>query len=216
LASHPWAFWPAALVPSPLLAAPLLPAWLLPTWLLPAIVAPFVGSFLGVLIRRLPAGRPVGLARSACEACGHGLGPLEMVPIASFLVLRGRCRACGARIAPAHLGVEVAALAVALAAGAVLAEPGPLWAGCVLGWTVLALAWIDMRHFLLPDVLTLPLVLAGLAATWALQPDALADHALAAALGYLALRGLGAAYRARATPSCWRRRGRGPGWRRCR
>jgi leader peptidase (prepilin peptidase)/N-methyltransferase len=74
-------------------------------------------------------------------------------------------------------------------------EPVQVWAGCGLGWTLLALAWIDSAELLLPDVLTLPLLLAGLALTWAWDPDALTDHCLATVLGYLSFQGLAAAYR---------------------
>ena len=158
---------------------------------LPVLAAPFVGSFLGVLIRRLPDDRPIAVGRSACEACGRTLGPLDLVPIASFLALRGRCRSCGAPIAAMHLGVELAATAIAASAAAT-DTGGPLWAGCALGWTLLALAWIDWEHFWLPDALTLPLLVGGLAATWRFAPWAATDHAAAAALAYAGLRGLGA------------------------
>ncbi len=117
------------------------------------------------------------------------------MPIASYLLLRGRCRSCGARIAPFHLAVEVAALAVATVAAAVLPDPATLSCGCGLGWTLLALAWIDWEAFILPDVLTLPLVLAGLEVTFWLERDTLTDHAAAAALGYLLFRGVAWAYR---------------------
>ncbi len=166
-----------------------------PTCLPPLIAAPFIGSFLGVLIRGLPASRPVVARRSACESCGHALGPAQLVPIVSFIVQRGRCRHCGARIAPMHLGVELAALGVAAWAAMTLPDAPTLWLGCALGWTLLALGWIDWLHMILPDVLTLPLVLMGLAATWILDPDAVADHAAAAALGYLAFRALEIGYR---------------------
>ncbi len=159
------------------------------------MVAPFIGSLLGVLIRRLPEGRPVALVRSACEACGHPLGPAELVPVASFLALRGRCRWCAMPIAPMHLAAELAALAVA---AWVLWADGPgaaAWWDCGLGWTLLALAWIDAEHGFLPDVLTLPLVLAGLAAGWTLAPETLGDAALGAAAGYLAFRGIALGYR---------------------
>ncbi len=166
-----------------------------PIWLAPLLLAPFVGSFLGVLIRDLPAGRLVGLRRSACETCGHRLGPADLFPIVSFLLQRGRCRHCGDRIAGRHLAVELGAIGVAVWAGSALTDAATLWAGCVLGWTLLALGWIDWEHLRLPDALTLPLLLAGLAATWALQPDALFDHALAAAAGYAAFRLLQIGYR---------------------
>jgi leader peptidase (prepilin peptidase) / N-methyltransferase len=168
--------------------------------LLPLLVAPFVGSFLGVLILRLPAGAPVVFARSACNRCGSRLDALDLVPLASYALLRGRCRHCGQAIGWFNPAVELAAVAVAL--WAVLAEQNiaepdiaELWAGCVLGWTLLALTWIDWTELLLPDVLTLPLLLAGLGLTSAWEPDALTDHCLSAALGYLAFQGLAAGYR---------------------
>lgn len=164
-------------------------------WLWPVLAAPFVGSLLGVLIRRLPAGRPVLWARSACERCSHPLGPADLVPLVSYLALRGRCRHCGAPIPAFHLGIELAAIAVALSAVVSGDDGACLWAGCVLGWTLLTLAWIDAEHLSLPDALTLPLVLAGLLATWLLAPAAIPDHALGAAVGWLALWAVAAGYR---------------------
>lgn len=163
-------------------------------WWMPVLAAPFVGSTLGVVVRRLPAGQPVAVTRSACEACGHALGPAELVPIVSYLALRGQCRHCGTSIATMHLAIELAALAVAAVAACVVSGDA-LWAGCLLGWTLLALAWIDQATFWLPDVLTLPLVILGLAVTWWLQSWALEDHALAAAVGYASLRGVAWGYR---------------------
>lgn len=163
-------------------------------WFLPLLVAPFVGSALGTLVQRLPRGRPIALVRSACESCGRALGPLDLVPIASYVALGGKCRSCRSRIAPFHLWIELAALGVAASAVLVEADPGRLWAGCCLGWTLLALAWIDCEHMLLPDVLTLPLVLAGLAATWLLSSGDMADHAIGAAVGYAAFRAIAVVY----------------------
>lgn len=173
--------------------------------LLPLLVSPFIGSLLGTVVRRLPHGRALVLARSACEACGRVLAPRDLVPLLSFLWLRGRCRTCRASIAPFHLGIELAAVAVAGWAILVVPDqPAQLWADCVLGWTLLALAVIDAEHLRLPDVLTLPLVVLGLLATAWLDPDAAAEHAAAAALGFLAFQGVAYAYR-------WLRRREGLG-----
>ena len=165
--------------------------------LLPLLVSPFIGSFLGVVIRRLPLGRPIASGRSACEGCGRALPARDLVPLVSFVLLRGRCRFCRAGIARFHPGIELAAIAVA--AWATLVDPGVellvLWANCALGWSLLALAWIDWDHLRLPDALTLPLLALGLFATWALDPEAATDHAAAAALAYLAFRSVALAYR---------------------
>lgn len=165
-------------------------------WLPPLLFAPFAGSLLGVLVRRLPQHRPVVLARSACEACGRVLAWWEMIPLLGYAVLRGRCRTCRAPIAPMHCWIEAAALLPAAAAVAVQRGTASVWADCVLGWALLALAWIDWRHGRLPDALTLPLLLLGLAATWWLEPAALTDHAIGAAAGYAAFRLVALAYRA--------------------
>jgi len=159
------------------------------------LVSPFVGSFLGVVVRRLPLGRSVVSGRSACEACRHPLGVRDLVPLVSYAALRGRCRYCRASIAPMHPAIELASLAVAASAAIADGADNPrLWAGCVLGWTLLTLGWIDWKHLRLPDALTLPLILAGLAVTWRLDPTSLGDHAAAAAGGYTAFRLLGLAY----------------------
>jgi leader peptidase (prepilin peptidase)/N-methyltransferase len=159
------------------------------------LVAPFIGSFLGVVITRLPQGRPVVLSRSVCDHCATPLGVRDLVPLVSHVTHRGRCRHCGGAIAPEHVAVELAAIAIVLAAAAVEPDPAALWLDCALGWSLLTLAWIDWQCMRLPDSLTLPLLLAGLGVTAVQQPDALTDHATAAAVAYLALRGLAVAYR---------------------
>ena len=164
-------------------------------WLWPLLAAPFVGSFLGVLIRRLPARRPVMLGRSECDRCGARLEALDLVPLLSFAVLRGRCRRCGEPISPFHWQVELAALALAAAAAMAAVCPPVLWLDCGLGWALLALAWIDFETMTLPDAITLPLLVAGLCATAWLEPGMVIDHVVAAALGYAVLRGAGVIYR---------------------
>ncbi|HVC59326.1 MAG TPA: prepilin peptidase [Acetobacteraceae bacterium] len=164
-------------------------------FVLPLLIAPFAGSFLGVLIVRLPEQRPVVLARSACAACGTPLGPLDLVPLASFALQRGRCRYCGEPIGWFHPAVELAALGVSVCAVLACRTPQQVWAGCLLGWMLLALGWIDALWLLLPDALTLPLLLAGLGVAIVTAPDTVFWHALGAASGYLGLRAVAATYR---------------------
>ncbi|MDH3473801.1 MAG: A24 family peptidase [Rhodospirillales bacterium] len=165
-----------------------------PDALLLIFAAPCVGSFLGVVIERLPTERPILRSRSACDHCGTRLGARDLVPLASWALARGRCRHCGGRLSLFYPAIELAALAMALWSLAVL--PGWLaWAGSALGWTLLALAVIDARHMILPNELSLPLIPAGLAVAWALDPGKLPDHALGALAGFLLILALAALYR---------------------
>jgi leader peptidase (prepilin peptidase)/N-methyltransferase len=155
---------------------------------------PFVGSFLGVIVRRLPEGRPILWARSCCESCGEALRARDLVPLVGWLAARGRCRFCGARLGWFYPAIELAATLVAFVALAVDGR-AETWLDCIFGWWLLALGWIDLRCWLLPDALTLPLILAGLAATAAFDPASLAACALGAVLGYTGLRLVGWGYR---------------------
>ena len=116
------------------------------------------------------------------------------MPLYSWLAAKGRCRFCRHPLGWFYPGIELAALAVALAAVAV-DRGAELWLDCLFGWWLLTLGWIDLQRWLLPDALTLPLVIAGLAAAAALDPEQLTDRALGAALGYLALRVIALLYR---------------------
>jgi leader peptidase (prepilin peptidase)/N-methyltransferase len=155
-------------------------------FLVPAVLlAPFIGSFLGVLIVRVPEGRDVVFSRSACSHCGHWLGVGELLPLVSWIWLRGVCRICSGSIGLFYPAIELAAVAVVIWA-AIAAPSGPaLWASCIYGWMLLTLAIIDQRHFLLPDVLTLPMILIGLAVAAMTGMDTAIDHALGAAGGFL-------------------------------
>lgn len=152
--------------------------------ILALLVAPFVGSFLGVVVERLPEARPIWLARSRCDHCGAPLGARDLIPVLSWLARRGRCGCGKVRLSAFYPGIELAALAVAVPAALVLSG-WLLWVSLALGWTLLALAAIDLRHYLLPDALTLPLIPAGLAVAWLIEPGRLGDHALGAVAGFM-------------------------------
>jgi leader peptidase (prepilin peptidase)/N-methyltransferase len=158
------------------------------------IAAPIIGSFLGVLIRRLPDGDPILWSRSKCDGCGAVLTPRDLVPLISWGLARGKCRHCGTPLGWFYPGTEIAALIVALIALTVDEIPRAAL-DCLFGWWLLTLAWIDLRRWLLPDLLTLPLIVAGLAAAASLDPDTLLDRALGAAFGYAALRALALLYK---------------------
>jgi leader peptidase (prepilin peptidase)/N-methyltransferase len=158
------------------------------------LAAPFVGSFLSVLVVRLPLAEPVVVGRSRCPACGHRLGPLELLPVLSWLLRCARCRYCSGAISLLYPAMELAAAMVVLWSAAVV-DGWLLWLSCLLGWALLALAASDLRDMTLPDALTLPLLPAGLAVAAWLDPALLPDHVAGAAAGFVLLYGINLGYR---------------------
>lgn len=108
--------------------------------------------------------------RSACGACGKRLAAADLVPVLSWLLLRGKCRSCGAPVSLFYPGIELAALVVALWSAAVFSGLA-LWASCILGWALLALAATDLKYFRLPDFITWPLIATGLLVAGVLESE---------------------------------------------
>ena len=168
-----------------------------------------VGSFLNVVIHRLPkilergwreecaelAGAPLApqpayslvAPRSACPQCGRGIRAWENIPVLSWLALRGKCAGCGARISFKYPVVEMlAGVGAAYAAWRFGATASALGAALFI-WFTIALAFIDQETGLLPDNLTLPLVWLGLLLNLGNAFTSLPEAVLGAAAGYLAL-----------------------------
>lgn len=117
-----------------------------------------VGSFLNVVVHRVPRGASVVKPRSACPACGAVIRPRDNVPVLSWLLLRARCRDCGAPISARYPLVE--GLTAVLFVGVVLRfspeRPWSIPAFCYLAAIGVALALIDLEHHRLPDAIVLP------------------------------------------------------------
>lgn len=182
-------------------------------YLLVGALGLIVGSFLNVVILRLPemmqrewrsdcralleleqddtkddAGKlSLSFPGSHCPGCHHAIKPWENIPVISFLFLRGRCSHCAAAISWRYplieLATAVASITVAFHIGVELA----LLAYLLLTWSLIALAVIDIDTQLLPDDITLPLLWAGLLFNVFLGPTAPVDAILGAAGGYLLL-----------------------------
>lgn len=157
------------------------------------LAAPFVGSFIATLARRWPEGRSVMRGRSHCPSCRAPLAWHDLIPVISWLALRGRCRRCDARIAGVYPLSELAALAIAVWAATAFAGV-ELALVCMLGWALLALALIDFRTMLLPDGLNLLVLGLGLAVAAAY--GSLLDAVLGAAVGFAVFALVAAGYRA--------------------
>jgi len=158
---------------------------LLISQILLVIVSPFMGSFLGAVITRWAAGRPLYSGRATCDCGQVVLSPRDMIPIASWALSRGRCRVCARGLGRLYPAIEIAALLIALWSIAEL--PGDIiWTGAALGWTLLVIGAIDWRDGNLPVAVVVGLGIAGLLVTGAGGWAAVGDHLLGAAVGYAA------------------------------
>jgi leader peptidase (prepilin peptidase)/N-methyltransferase len=146
-----------------------------------------VGSFLNVVIHRLPRGESLSRPRSRCPSCGTALKPYDNVPVVSWLVLRGRCRSCGAPISARYPVVE--ALTAAAFAGAALTrgvdDDLALWLPFVA--MLIAVAGIDLDHRIIPNRIVLPAAVWGIAATILFRPDNVDDSLIAGGIAFSAL-----------------------------
>lgn len=148
-----------------------------------ALLGLIAGSYLNVVVHRLPRGLSTVRPRSACPACGAPIRALDNLPLLSFALLRGRCRHCRAPIAWRYPLVEAATAALFVAC---LERFGPSL-GCLAAalfcCLMIALGLIDLEHLILPDRLTLPGIAAGLALQPWLDWGGLRQAVLGAVLG---------------------------------
>jgi leader peptidase (prepilin peptidase)/N-methyltransferase len=190
-----------------MIATPSADVWIWPA--LAALLGLAAGSFVNVVIHRLPrmlerdwrahcaelsgatpaAGPDFNLARPAsrCPHCGVVIAWRDLLPLFSYLRLRGRCRACGT---PIGLRYPLVELLGGLAGGAAAWYFGPTWQAALamlLLWALLALAWIDLEHLLLPDSITLPLLWLGLLVNSQGLFVGLHEAVFGAVFGYLSL-----------------------------
>jgi leader peptidase (prepilin peptidase)/N-methyltransferase len=138
-----------------------------------AVVAPALalGSFLNVVAHRVPARRSLVRPRSSCGSCGHEIAARDNVPVLSYLLLRGRCRHCSARISPLYPAVE--ALTAVLAVACVAAFGLTPYAALAFGFcaVLVTLSAIDLRHRIVPNRIVLPAAAVVLVAHTALDPS---------------------------------------------
>ena len=130
-----------------------------------------VGSFLNVVIHRVPLRQSIVWPASHCPRCGATIKPGDNVPLLSYLLLRGRCRYCGARISGRYPAVE-ALTGILFAAAAYEFGPGyALLSALVLISALISLAATDLEHRLLPNAIVGPAALVGFALSVLASPE---------------------------------------------
>lgn len=161
-----------------------------------------IGSFLANLVVRWPRGESVifqrsgdrSSVRSACDHCGHILGALELIPVISHLAQSGRCKACGGKINTDHLVIELAAGLIGGLALFVRPDLAGL-SGALFGWLLLTMAILDLKHYWLPDRLTILLAVFGLLTFFVSPEPGLLDRTLGGIAGFLSLSLVAAGYK---------------------
>jgi leader peptidase (prepilin peptidase) / N-methyltransferase len=152
-----------------------------------ALLGAVLGSFLNVVIHRLPLGQSLASPGSRCPSCGTAIAPYDNVPVLSWLLLRGRCRRCGAPISPRYPTVELLTAATFAAVVAVRGFDDDLLLELPFVACLIALAGIDLDHRLLPNKIVYPMAVYGLVATAIVDTDDLVEHVVAGAGGFLFL-----------------------------
>jgi len=158
-----------------------------------------LGSFMNVVAARVPLRRSVVRPRSACMSCSSELAWYDNVPVGSWLLLRGRCRSCGARISPLYPAVELATAGLVAACFIKFGLSGEAFLAAFFCVVLVVLSAIDLTHRIVPNRIVLPAALIVLLAQTALNPSpewmlgalGAAGFLFVAALAYPAGMGMG-------------------------
>ena len=161
-----------------------------------ALLGAIVGSFLNVVIWRVPRGQSVWHPRSRCTKCSEPVAPWDNVPVLSWLLLRGKCRKCRAPISARYPAIEAVTALLWAVTGWLVQEPLALAFTLLFVSAMIVITFIDFDHMIIPDRITIPGMAIGLAAAFlggAVDPVQALVGMLAGGGGLLAL---AVAYRA--------------------
>jgi len=165
------------------------------------IVGLIVGSFINVIIYRLPKsvmGESISLSspnRSFCPECKHILGVLELIPLLSYLLQRGKCKHCNQHISIQYPVIELTCGILMSLAFIKFGLNLELIFILIFIFSLVALFWIDAKYQLLPDAITLPLIVIGLVFNYPSGFVEFVDALIGATIGYLILWGIFWAYK---------------------
>ena len=158
------------------------------------LLGALVGSFLNVVIYRVPRGESIVSPGSRCPECQREIAPYDNVPVLSWLVLRGRCRHCGAAISPRYPAVELLTAACFAGVAAARGVDDDLVLQLPLVAVLIAVAGIDLEHRIIPNKILLPAAVYGLIAGAIVMTGDLLELVIAGAAAFLAMLLIALAY----------------------
>ena len=146
-----------------------------------------LGSFLNVVAYRLPAGLSLVSPPSACPGCGVHIRPYDNVPVVSWLVLGGHCRACDTSISPRYPLTEAATGALFAAVVIARGATNAIWLDLIFVAALVAITRIDLEHRIIPNRIVAPVAIAAVVLTVVFEPHLLVERLIAgaAASGFL-------------------------------
>ncbi|MBW2596587.1 MAG: prepilin peptidase, partial [Deltaproteobacteria bacterium] len=124
--------------------------------ILSAILGAIVGSFLNVSIYRIPSGKSIVFPASHCPACEHPVKFYDNIPIISYIILRGKCRNCNERISPIYPAIELLTAVMSLLLFLKYGLSFEYLFSFVFTCALIVITFIDLKHQIIPDVITLP------------------------------------------------------------
>jgi leader peptidase (prepilin peptidase)/N-methyltransferase len=150
-----------------------------------AVLGLIVGSFTSVVSHRIPLGESIVAPRSRCPHCGTQILARDNIPVVSWVLLRGRCRECGARIPFTYPALELGLAATFV--GALLAfegDPAEIALACLFATTLFAITLTDLEHRIIPNKILLASAVIGVAIAFPTDPDSIAERAIAAVAAF--------------------------------
>jgi leader peptidase (prepilin peptidase)/N-methyltransferase len=141
-----------------------------------------IGSFLNVVAYRLPRRESLVMPRSRCTSCGHEIAPYDNVPVISWIVLRGRCRGCGARISARYPITEALTALLFVGVGLEVGLEPELIPALVFTATMVAVAAIDLEHKIIPNRITAPAAVAAILLWAVIDPSRLPELLISGAV----------------------------------
>ncbi len=146
-----------------------------------ALLGLVIGSFISVVAHRVPLGQSIVAPRSRCPQCETQIAAYDNIPVLSYLILRGRCRHCGARISPLYPLLELTLAAIFV--GALFRfedDPAEIALACALATTLLAITITDLEHRIIPNKILLVSAIIGIAIAAPTDPGGMAERGAAA------------------------------------
>jgi leader peptidase (prepilin peptidase)/N-methyltransferase len=154
---------------------------------LAAIFGAIIGSFLNVVIWRLPRGESLVSPPSHCPNCGEPVKPYDNIPILSWLLLRGKCRHCGNPISARYPLVEALTAVLMALVPIFLGADSDVWLGFAFVLLLVPIAFIDLDHRIIPNKLTLLGLAVGIVLVAVFESDDIVEHVISAVAAFLFL-----------------------------